>query len=387
MSDVELLFLVLALIYAWECANWVGRGSAAFVTWFGSRWKQAEPVAVLGNQKGGFVFAAFLPPLGSTLISHSFPVIISPPGILPASSAVSGGAARSLVTFESIGSVEIEGKKINVNGRFFAKAASTTLAARIVVQLRELAKMKKSARESALRKSDAKRFETKSIERLWTAFRGRTSNLQVLTNFLFIYLFVLAPLMIWRSGLAPSWPALLIGLYTLTFSIAFLFRSAHKHFYPAAKDDRFIHFLINLFSPATTIRARDVLSRSLLETFHPLAIAKVFCSEADFKNLSRAVLRDLRYPLKPMPSPAGEASEIDNEFKRRENALLEEFLKKNGMRAEELLRAPKPTDASCLSYCPRCQAQFTFREGKCADCGFGVVAFSSPREKIPAKPA
>src|SRR5437763_1198071 len=155
MSDVELLFLVLALIYVWECSNWVPLGATAFSTWLGSRWHRASPA--LRNQKGGFVLAPFLPPLGGILIANE-------PALL-------------------------------------------------------------------------------------------------------IYLFVFAPLAIARMGLTQTWPALLAGLYVLTFSIAFMFHSTHKHFYPAARDERFTHTLINMFSPATTIRARDLLSRPLLEQF------------------------------------------------------------------------------------------------------------------------
>ena len=33
MSELDLLFLVLAVLYGWECSWWVPRGSVAFRTW------------------------------------------------------------------------------------------------------------------------------------------------------------------------------------------------------------------------------------------------------------------------------------------------------------------------------------------------------------------
>jgi predicted amidophosphoribosyltransferase len=38
-------------------------------------------------------------------------------------------------------------------------------------------------------------------------------------------------------------------------------------------------------------------------------------------------------------------------------------------RREDVLRPPDREDAAFLSYCPRCQAQYTRSDGHCADCG------------------
>src|SRR5215470_3530859 len=101
----------------------------------------------------------------------------------------------------------------------------------------------------------------------------------------------------WRrisvAGRSRSWLVLLVGLFALTFCSAFMFHRTHKAFFPEAADDRFTHFLITLLSPVTTIRARDALTRPLLEEFHPLAVAKVFCAEAIFSRFARHALLDL----------------------------------------------------------------------------------------------
>jgi len=82
MTDTELLFIVLALVYGWECACWVRRGSVLFVIWFGARWRIRHPGTLLGNQQGGFVFAPPLPPLGTIFLGHQFPLSLSPDAAL-----------------------------------------------------------------------------------------------------------------------------------------------------------------------------------------------------------------------------------------------------------------------------------------------------------------
>src|ERR1043166_864801 len=82
MTDLELLFLVLAVIYLWECACWVNRGSVAFLTWFGRRWRLVHPAGLAGNQKAGFVFPDPLPPLGSLVVANQFPFSLSAEAVL-----------------------------------------------------------------------------------------------------------------------------------------------------------------------------------------------------------------------------------------------------------------------------------------------------------------
>jgi len=214
------------------------------------------------------------------------------------------------------------------------------------------------------------RFRIKTARQQWKAFSLRTANLQFLANALLLYLFVFAPLMISRMGLALIWPSLLAGLYALTFSISFMFHHAHKHFYPAMNDDRFTHTLINMFSPATTIRARDALSRSLLEHFHPVAVANAFCPEPEFRKIAQAAVLDFRFPPKSTrPDGPSAAEDIIRYSRDLEKKALESFLHKHGLKVEELLQARERMDETCVAYCPRCRAQFTFVAGECSDCG------------------
>ena len=375
MSDLQLLFLVLALLYGWECACWVGRGSVAIRSWLGRRWRITHPGTLLGNQRGGFVFAHPLPPLGTLLTAAPFPLALSPEAALAdAASSVNPGdrpAQRGrCIRWDEIDSVEAGGKKILVNGELLLKAGSPILAAQIAQRLREMRQVKAAGREALILRALRECFDLSRLERRWQEFQEQTCTVRRVTNALFAYLFVLSPAVIWRLGFRPSWLALLAGMLALTSTIAILFHRAHKKLYPAAEDERFTHFLIILLSPATAIRACDVLSRPLLEACHPLTIARHFCSTPQFRELAREFLRGSRYPaVKQCPRPEPLAEETERYWRLALHETLEDFLKGNGLDPGQLLQAPAPADKTCLAYCPRCLAQFTTREGTCEDCG------------------
>jgi len=384
MTDLELLFLVLAVVYGWECACWLPRGSVGFVTWQGRRWRLKHPGALVGNQRGGFVFASPLPPLGTVFTAHQFPLSISSEVMLGFVAANIGPGARPqqtgrLVRFTELRTVEVSGRKLLVNGEVFLKAATPTFTEDLARQVRELMKLPNEERPRLIEQFVKAAFDTKSLEGRWQEFRKRTSHVRLLTNFLFGYLFGFAPVLIWSVGLSQSWLELLIGLFLFTLATALFFRAAHKRFYPAAEDERFTHFVTILLSPATAIRARDVLSRALLETFHPLAIAKVFCEEPEFRSFARRVLIELRHPALPVcPRDEQVAQSAEANYRAIVQKAVEKFLKQSKVDVEELTRPIAPADETCKSFCPRCEAQFTTIDGKCADCGgLPLVPFSA----------
>jgi hypothetical protein len=375
MSDLELLFLALAVLYAWECSGWMRRGSVAFVNWFGRRWRLMHPGQLIGNQAGGLIFAPPLPPLGSILAGSQFPVSLSSEAALAfVSPSINPGwrppQTNKLFRFEEINAIEARGKKVLVNGELFLKSSSSIFAMWLVEQMLHLKKLAAAKREKAIAELMRGRFDTKAIEGLWKDLQKKTATLQLLTNAVFIHLFIVSPMVLQRWSVQRSWPWLVTVLFALTVSTAILFRRLHKGLYPGAGEERFTHFLTIMLAPATTIRANDVLSRPLLENFHPLAIAKVFCSERDFREFAMQSLREVAHPalpVCPVEEPLARAAEGHTRGLLRE--IMQHFLKRNGLVPEDLLAPPAPTDENCQSYCPRCLAQFTSAKGTCADCG------------------
>src|SRR5215472_16126407 len=98
MSELDLLFIILLVIYGCECLLWVSRGSVSFVTWFGQRWRIAHPPTLLGNQRGGLVAIPPLPPLGTVLTGTQFPLSLSPESVLAYVSGTVNSAGRPVQT-------------------------------------------------------------------------------------------------------------------------------------------------------------------------------------------------------------------------------------------------------------------------------------------------
>src|SRR5262245_18857976 len=133
MTDLQLLFMVLALLYGWECACWLPRGSVSVCTWLGRRWRAVHPGVLLGNQRGGFIFAAPLPPLGAIVTGNQLPVSLSGDAALAYVSASINPGWRPpqtgrLCPFDQMTNVAARGKKVLINGELFCKASSAPFA-------------------------------------------------------------------------------------------------------------------------------------------------------------------------------------------------------------------------------------------------------------------
>ncbi len=385
MSEVQLLFVVLAALYGWECACWVRRGAVAFSTWLGGGWRVWHPGTLIGNQSGGFILAPPLPPLGTLFLGHQSPVSLSAEGVLAfVATNVNPGfrPAQSgrFVPFDEIRDTCARRNKVLVNGELLVTCASPGLARRCVEQLRQIAGLESSQREAAITDSYRRAFDIGAAERRREEFQGQVRAVRVLCNGVLAYVFVAAPLVIWQFGFKLSWLALLAGLLGLTGATSVFFYRAHRALYPDAEDERFTQTLTILLAPTTAMRAHDALSRPLLEEFHPLVLGRVFLAPNQFRDFARRVVLDLRQPALPHgPNDLPAAGETERWARRTLQREAEEFLRASGMEPAELCQPPAPADDSCRAYCPRCNAQFTTAEGSCADCG-GLA-------RVPFRPA
>ena len=375
MSDLELLFLVLLCLYGWECACWLRPGSVAFITWLGKKWRPVSGSAI-GNQHGGFIFMPPLPPLGVLLTANPLPLFFSSEGVAPGGFTGAGKSAGSTRRFDDIQTAEARGRRVVLNGEVFLKTASAGLADSLAGSIRSLKKLGAAERRGAIETIVRGTFDTRAIEERWKKFEQQIRSLHLLANGLFFYVFAFIPVIIRRFGLKMTWVGLLVGLLALTISIAIFFRRTHKAFYPQAEDERFTHFLTVMLSPVTAIRALDILSRPLMETFHPLAIAGVFCAPEKLRQIAAPVWREIRFPA---PRGGADASAADAEARAAFGKTVENFLKRNKINPDDLLRPPQPLDDTCAAYCPRCLSQFVKLEGGCPDCGgLPLQAFQKP---------
>ena len=385
MSDVQFIFAILGALYLWECACWLRRGGVAFSTWAGRHWRLQHPATMLGNQSGGFLLAAPLPPLGIILTANQLPVSLGPEGVLFFVSPNLNPGWRPpqsgrFLTWEEAGRLRVEGKKLMLGKERVYAAPTITIADHLLTALASIAKRASEQRSAAIKKLLRAGLDTKQIEARRDDFFQQVRPIRYLANGLFALVFGVAPLLITFVGLKLVWLGLLVLLLGLTITTATLFARLHRSFYPAATEDRFTQTLIIALAPASTMRAHDVASRPLLENFHPLAVAKNLLAEEDFCRLARRVLLDLRHPALPTcPNPQPPAVATELFYRRILLEVTEAWLRENKFAPDDLCTPPAAVDASCLAYCPRCEAQFTSSSGSCSDCGgLALVTFRKP---------
>ena len=213
-------------------------------------------------------------------------------------------------------------------------------------------------------------LDAEKLSARWRVFQTRARPIRILSNGLFVYLFLVVAPLIWRFGFGQFGLWLLVGMLAQTISIAVLFRRAHQSLYPDAGEERLKAFLTLLLAPPAAIRAPDLLARHLLANFHPLAVAQVLCSSGRFKSFARQAFLDLRYPLLPVcPTNEPEPMATEQWFRTARQVAAEQFVQRAGLKPDELTAMPGPTEPANQSCCPRCGAQFVTRTGTCLDCG------------------
>jgi hypothetical protein len=375
MGELESLLLVLALIYLSECLVWVRRGALAFAGWGGNRSGLRRSGTWLGNQHGSLLLSNPLPPLGAIFIVPDLPLSLSPAAVFAYSSACLDPAGRPLQTarylsFDQFRNIDVDGRKLLVNGEVFLKAASPYSARWLAAWLRRIRKSPEPERAAAIKQMLSESLDAEELSARWRAFQTRVRPIRILSNGLFVYLFLVVAPLILRFGFGQFGLWLLAGMLAQTIAIALLFRRAHKWLYPDAGEERLKPFLTMLLAPPAAIRAPDILGRHLLENFNPLAVAQVLCSPARFKSYSRQTLLDLRYPLLPVcPTNEPEPVAAEQWFRTARQAAAVKFVQRAGLKPDELTAMPGPSEPANQSCCPRCGAQFVTRTGTCADCG------------------
>lgn len=375
MSEVESLFLVLALLYGVECLGWVRRGAVVFRTFWGTRWRAVHPSPYLGGQRGGMFFAHPLPPLGGIVLSAQLPCSLSADGLLAfvASGVNPGGRPPqrgSFLRWEQIESLAAEGKWLKVNGAAWFKFGSAHAAHWLAAELKRIQQLPHAQRGPAIRELLAGTLDHEAVRTGWLAAQPEVCRLRRWANSLFGLMFVVVPALHWQLGLKACWPVVVVGWLAHTITIAVLFRRAHARLCPAAEEERFTHFFTSLLAAPTAARAHDLLTRPLLERFHPLAVARVLAEAGEFRAFARHMIRELRHPALPVCPVKGEGAEGAERFMRETmRELVEAGVRQAGLDPDALLVPPTPLDDACHSYCPRCEGQFMALTGACADCG------------------
>jgi hypothetical protein len=375
LTDMELVFLVLAVIYLCECVCLLRGEAVCFSSTF--RWyRPLRAPSFLGNADFGVVIPSLLP-LGRCFVCEPWPLAISPRGIA-LGRAPSGSDGGRFVAFPSIQMIQSEDRELLINGRAAARLASPEHAKHLAAVLREIAAAKD--RRQAIEKALQTACDVEAITKVVASITKTTVPLRFAGAGLFLLTFAVGPVLYYVPEAASARAIWAFGIgfaafWFLTFT-EYLF--AAKALSRESVLRRIQHAAMMLLSPASAMRSADKLQRHALAAYHPLAVAAAICPKPARLELARATLLRLRHPLPAERPPEDEiACGIEEWFHGRLAEQLQAAVCGAGLDASEILAEPDPL-ADAHSYCPRCQMQYVLQEGTCTDCpGMPLRAFTS----------
>jgi hypothetical protein len=367
--------IVVAVIYLTDCVSWAGADTIAFVARFRLRWRPMVPRLWVGNGKWGPVWHLPLPPLGRWFLSQLWPISVSPQGIYSDTSHTLGRDVypqrpNRYMTFSDVREVQTLGRELHINGRRFAATASEASARQLAELIGGLVQLPESERSAAIAGALDARMNTDAVGKRLAEHDGHAARLRILCNYLFVWVFVVVPLMSWTFGWLRTWPSLLAGGLFLIGLIAWRFVQSHAALFPEMKGPRREKAAMMVLNPLAAIRAHDALARDALAAFHPLAVASVLCSADEYRRLAQMLLVDLHHPLEPLFADAdAQAREVGHWFHMANRTATSRLIESTRLDAAELLAPDPPLDATCRAYCPHCRCQFVIPEGLCVNCG------------------
>lgn len=367
MTDNQILFMVVLLLYLSECLFWVGSDGLAFTKSF-KEWKVTLPSSLFGNAKGGLALAWPLPFLGKAYLSYFLPLSFSEKGIVNASLEGVGKRTATLldnptfILYEEIKNVTYKGGDLIVNGELFCKCGSTGQANALAEFLQNIRCQKE--RKVTIHNFLKSLFDMNSLRAAHETISQQTKSLVILCNSQFFCLLIIAPILLYFFG-TQLLIASFIYIILTNLLIAIFFYLVHRKIYPNQIGERVSDVLKMIFCPPMTIRATDVLTLRYLTAFHPLAVARLVSNDVKFELLAKQMLLSFNYPSDTID---------DNEYKhdmlwhlKAMEESVYNFLNENGISASFLTVVPKQVNG-VVSYCPRCHTQYTVKDGQCLEC-------------------
>jgi len=256
------------------------------------------------------------------------------------------------ISFDKPHKIGSRAKQVFVDGQSIFSAASEPSAEHVANILSRLCSVPIGKRMSLLKRECRKMFSMESLDDLLQQYSRSTMPLHAACISLFIFLFLIAPLLTFFFGLSRLWLPFLIYLVFLACSILWLFHRSYRNLYPGKSTGHSQRLFTIALSPFAAIRANDFLLTDLLSGFHPMAVARRLLQEDEFLEFAGAEFRKAKFLL---------ADAVLLQF-------LTEFLVGQTVEVESLLRPPKRDNSRSRSYCPVCLTQYVIESGVCRDC-------------------
>ena len=306
---------------------------------------------------------------GGVVVFPLASISICPRGITVDRWILAEASQTEFVAFENISSIEAIQRELVVNGTRFAVAASEGQAAKFETIVKRLKARTLPDRSAEIERELSQSLDADLIRSKLDEYIKKTSELSIDSFALFVTIFMVSPIVVWRWGLVGTWPFLLCSVVLIVALTAWDYHRTNLELFPTSSVSQWRAIASILLSPPAAMHATKYLARDLGRDCHPLALAAARCSKEDYRTLASWVLRDLRFPRETGEPGDILAADCTDWFARQLGSAVSSLLRNSGQEPEELLAPPSRESGLAQSYCPRCLSQFVIPGGLCPDCG------------------
>jgi hypothetical protein len=308
-------------------------------------------------------------PRSEVIVGSALPIAISPEGIVANSSFTMRPMRGEFISFEQMLQIEVEQRRLLINGVQYVTAATEVQAANLANFLQIAKRTNSKDRASKIESFIAQSLNSESAGSRLEEFADKTADLRLDSFGLLIVVFLISPFLVWKWKLVATWPFLLTYLMVNVAFIAWDFHIANRELFPKIRIARWSTIAIIVLSPPAALRAVKYLARDIGSDFHPLAFAAYRCSHDGFRDLASWVLRDLTFGSELSPGSDERAADCTTWFRHIFSSAVLSLVHRHGDDPKELTAPPPRESKHVRSYCPRCLSQFVVSDGVCSDCG------------------
>lgn len=368
MTPTQQLFAIAVGLYLLECLIWPVANATLFVSYSLATWNIQRPrIQLFGGRRSVFLLAPF-PPLGAHFVLSRFPFAISAQQLTSRECDVELQEERCWSPSELV-DLSVSDRDFLAGKTRIARADSAVSAQLGLQSLIRWRDANDADRDSVVGREVDAMFDEAAARARIDEVQRVVKPTRIAANLLFVATFIAAPAVSYAFGFAATWPYWAAAIAVLWAQTLVLFIAARRKLYAGFAGIGGSEFTTMLLLPVAAIRTCDVLIGSALAHFHPLVLARILCSENDFRAEALQELRTLQFQSTTNNDDAAPEHALRDEFAYRIATRLTAYLAQVGVSMTDAVQPPLPDGADCVAYCPCCHAQFAEAAARCVRCG------------------
>ncbi len=197
-SNVEQIFIVVAILYAIEMLVWA-RGDSGVVSSFFGKFRLRTSRSVLSNDFGRLYFSG-IAPWDAAFVLQPLPISVNANGFTNVLTAAAGSNRRPNVRaiylgFEDQPSLTLDTHKVLIGGQIFCTLPTAASARNFLRTLHQLSAAEPKERQQLISRLHFEQFDVEGVRSRIKAWDLNTKKLGWCSSFLFLWIFAAGPIL------------------------------------------------------------------------------------------------------------------------------------------------------------------------------------------------